>query len=60
MIRQQMGNSAQINETCRHDSIAPKPITINIPKLKDITDNDASLPRNDDSLAKNGNENKTS
>lgn len=55
-----MGNSAQINETCRHDSIAPKPITINIPKLKDITDNDASLPRNDDSLAKNGNENKTS
>lgn len=50
-----MGNIAHINETCRHDIIVPKPITINIPKLNDITDSDARLPRNDDSLARKGN-----
>lgn len=45
-----MGKSAQMKQTCLHDNIAPKPITINIPKLNDITESDASRPRSDDSL----------
>lgn len=49
-MRQQIGKTAQINETWRHDNMAPKPITINIPKLNDITESDASRPRSDDSL----------
>lgn len=50
MTIQQMGKRAQMNETCRHDNSAPKPITIKIPKLNDITESDASWPRSEDSL----------
>lgn len=45
-----MGKRAQMNETCRQDRNAPKPITINIPKLNDITESEANRPRSDDSL----------
>lgn len=49
-IKQQMGESAQMNATWRHGSIDPKTMTEKWPKLNEIDVNVINIPRTDGSL----------
>lgn len=48
-----MGTMAQMNDTCRHDNMDPKPDTKHIPKLNEMLDNVIITPRTDGSLQMN-------
>lgn len=52
-VKQQIGKRAQINETCRHGSIDPKPITMKMPTLNEQLAIVIINPRSDGSLHTN-------
>lgn len=49
---QQIGNSAHVSDTWRHENIEPSAITINAPKLNEIADSVIIVPRMRGSLCR--------